>query len=115
MATYVIVLIFTVIALSDALESTINNEEDIKKVMELFFKKIPDVGNKYVINEDLSKTISNYFHGKVNAFPLFKINIKVDRTPVKIPWTLDQAEPPNEKPMKKKYKYIKRKQMTKSE
>lgn len=77
--------------------------------MEKFFKKIPDGDSKYVIDQGLSKTIKKYFNGKVNAFPLFKINVKIDRNPVQIPWTLDQAETTNEKPMKKRYKHLKHK------
>lgn len=43
---------------------------------------------QYVIHEGLSKVISRYFKEKITTFPLYKISLKLDRNPVKIPWTL---------------------------
>lgn len=81
----------------------------VKRVMEEYFKNVPDIDNKYIINEGLSKTITKYFNGKINAFPLFKISVKIDKTPIKIPWTIDpvQLKPQTEKPMRKRYRYVK--------
>lgn len=42
------------------------------------------------MNERLSKVISHLFSGKLRVFPLYKINLKVDRKPVKIPWILGE-------------------------
>lgn len=80
----------------------------VKEMLEKYFKNIPNTDNKYIINEVLSKTIAEYFNGKISAFPLFKVSIKIDKTPVKIPWTLDTDKiEPQKKHMKKRYHYIK--------
>nr|XP_034840826.1 uncharacterized protein LOC117996797 [Maniola hyperantus] len=99
-------IITAIIVVSHALESKTDDEE-VQKVLEKYFKKVSDVQSKYVINEGLSKIIARYFNGTVNAFPLFRISIKMDRKPIKIPWTLDQVPQVNDTLMKKKYKYVK--------
>lgn len=98
--------ISTIIVASNALMPTTDNEE-VQKVLAKYFKKVPDIRSSYVINEGLAKTIATYFNGTVNAFPLFRISIKIDRTPIKIPWTLDQVTRVNDTQIQKRYKYVK--------
>ncbi|XP_039745374.1 uncharacterized protein LOC120623417 [Pararge aegeria] len=99
-------IIAAVIGVSYALEPK-TDDEDIQKVLAKYFKKVPDIHSSYVVNEQLAKTIANYFNGTVNAFPLFRISIKIDRKPIKIPWTLNHGTRVNDTLMKKRYKYIK--------
>lgn len=84
------------------------NEEEIKDILAKHFKNVPDIQSKYVINDGISKLIARYYNGTVNTFPLYKISLKIDRKPVKIPWTLDYASKENDLSIKKQYKYVKR-------
>ncbi|CAB3237170.1 unnamed protein product [Arctia plantaginis] len=86
---FMIVLIVTV-ALANCLEPVADNklDDEIKQVITKYLAKIPDVEPQYVIHEGLSKVISRYFKGKVSTFPLYKVSLKLDRNPVKIPWSL---------------------------
>lgn len=81
--------IISLVLYSNALEAQNETEREINNILQKYIDKIPDIDSKYVINEGLSKSISRYFKGKMSAFPLFKISLKIDRTPVKIPWTID--------------------------
>lgn len=79
----------------------------MKDIAEKYFSKISNIDSKYIINEGLSKTISNLFNGKVHAFPLYKISLSIDPKAVKIPWTLEQGSHLDGSQYKKKYKYYK--------
>ncbi|CAK1548289.1 unnamed protein product [Leptosia nina] len=79
----------------------------MRAIADKYFSKISNIESKYIINEGLSKTISNLLQGKVNAFPLYKVSLSLDRKPVKIPWTLDLASPLDDSHYKKKFKYLK--------
>lgn len=64
----------------------------MKEIVSKYVQNISDVKDQYVINKRLSKVISHYFKGKLTLFPLLKINLRIDRTPVKIPWNLGEPE-----------------------
>lgn len=89
----------------DTQKDEINEEE--MKILSKYIEKIPDVPPKYVINEGLTKMVSKYYNGKLNTFPLYKISFKIDRKPVKIPWTLGTPNNFNETKPGKKYTYVK--------
>ena len=82
------------IAVTNSLEPKPNNEinDDIKTIIGKYLKKVPDIESRYVINDKLSSIINHYFKGKISSLPLYKISLKIDRNPVKIPWTLDTVE-----------------------
>lgn len=102
------------IALANCLEPVANNkiDDEIKQVIAKYLDKIPDVKPQFVIHDGLSKVISRYFKGKVSTFPLYKVSLKLDRNPVKIPWTLNEDSHANmtvnvgKSVAKKIYKYI---------
>lgn len=54
-----------------------------------YLARIPDVESKYVINDRLSKILSNLYQGKISVMPLYKVSLKIDRNLIKIPWTLE--------------------------
>ncbi|XP_059049360.1 uncharacterized protein LOC131844470 [Achroia grisella] len=85
-----------------------NNDEEIKRVIMKYINKVPDVEANYVVNERLSKIISQYFQGKINTFPLYRISLKIDRNPIKIPWILGQPTNVNGTTQGKRYTYVKR-------
>lgn len=66
-------------------------EEEIKKIVGKYIDEIPDIESQYVVNEGLSKAISHFFKGKIKSFPLYKISLKIDKNPVKIPWSLSEG------------------------
>lgn len=87
-------------------QQVLSPDEEIKQIIAKYVSKIPDVPPKYVINDGLTTFISKYFNNKINTFPLYKISLKIDRKPVKIPWTLGSAAV-NATNGKKKYTYVK--------
>ncbi|CAG4925283.1 unnamed protein product [Colias eurytheme] len=92
---------------SHSLKPISDNGEDEIKMAEKYFANIPNIESKYIINEGLSKTITNLFKGKINPFPLYKISLTIDPKPVKIPWTLNGASNSNDSFYHKKYRYVK--------
>uniref|UniRef100_A0A2A4K8F8 Uncharacterized protein n=1 Tax=Heliothis virescens TaxID=7102 RepID=A0A2A4K8F8_HELVI len=83
-------MLMMVNCLEQAENSNINDK--IKTIIGKYISKIPDINSRYVINDELSKVINHYFKGKINPLPLYKISLKLDRNPVKIPWTLDTVK-----------------------
>ncbi|KAJ0181132.1 hypothetical protein K1T71_003217 [Dendrolimus kikuchii] len=110
------IVIFTIyislasITPAKALEPKDAAEDDIKQIINKYIRKIPDIESRYVIDEGLSQAISHYFNGKLHTFPLYKISLKLDRNPVKIPWTLGE---PDKEAIGKKiiYRYVPRKKL----
>ncbi|KAJ2946473.1 hypothetical protein O0L34_g12521 [Tuta absoluta] len=73
---------------TNALEAKNENSEEIKKVILEHMNKISDIEDKYVMNNRMAKTFAKYLGGKVNVLPMFKISMKIDRHPVRIPWNV---------------------------
>lgn len=99
-------------ALGSCLESTTEHsqknqtEEEMKNIILKYIENIKDIDSKYVINEGLSKSISNYLNRKVNVLPLYRISLKIDRNPIKIPWTIPATPTVDDSSSKLKYKYV---------
>lgn len=79
---------------ANCLDQILSNDinEDIKAIMGKYLSKIPDMEPRYVLNEKLSSVINHYFKGKISTLPLYRISLKIDRNPVKIPWTLSSVD-----------------------
>jgi hypothetical protein len=102
----VIFQILTLVTVVYCSQPTKENEEDIKKILSKFIDKIPDLEPKYIKSESISNMISKYYQGKINTFPLYKISLKIDRNPVKIPWSIGVPEGiKNQTINGKKYQY----------
>lgn len=106
-------VIISTVVLTSALEPAANIEQADDKVKEIISKYlalVPDIEEQYVTDERLSRAISNYFKGKISSFPLYKVSVKIDRNPVKIPWTLSEPNSVALKPraLKKQNNQIKR-------
>lgn len=85
------ILTTTILACTSALEPAHPiqlADGEARDVVQKYIKNIPDIENQYVVNEKLSKAISRLFNGKISMLPLYKISLKIDRNPIKIPWTL---------------------------
>lgn len=92
---FVILLMTSTIILTSALKPASKvefAESKIKNIINKYIANISDIEDQYIVDERISRAISHYFHGKLSAFPLFKIRLKIDRTPVKIPWTLEDEQ-----------------------
>ncbi|CAH0699114.1 unnamed protein product [Spodoptera exigua] len=89
----IVFLITGIIAVVNCLEPLADNniDEETKTILDKYVKLIPDIKSRYVIDDSLSKIIDYYFKGKINTLPLYKISLTIDRNPVKIPWSADQA------------------------
>ncbi|KPI93268.1 hypothetical protein RR46_10528, partial [Papilio xuthus] len=98
--------------LGSCLESTTEHseknqtEEEMKNIILKYVENIKDIESQYVINEALSKSISHYLNGKVNVLPLYRISLKIDRNPIKIPWTIPEKPTVGDNGSKLKYEYI---------
>ncbi|XP_048005092.1 uncharacterized protein LOC125240931 [Leguminivora glycinivorella] len=86
-----VILVLSLIICTNALETRNNTESEIQRIFQSYLEKIPDIESKYVLNEALSKSISKFFKEKISVLPLFKMSVKIDRTPIKIPWTVEQG------------------------
>ncbi|KAJ8734723.1 hypothetical protein PYW08_013973 [Mythimna loreyi] len=86
----IVFLIINMFMVVNCLDPKTNNDinDEIKTIMGKYLRNIPDVEPRYVLNDKIASVISHYFKGKITALPLYKISLKIDRNPVKIPWSL---------------------------
>lgn len=91
------------IAVVNCLEPLADNniDEETKTTLYKYINSIPDIKSRYVIDDSLTKIIDYYFKGKINTLPLYKLSLTIDRDPVKIPWSTDQADTHNENEIQK--------------
>ena len=87
-----------------ALEPEKGHSEEIKTMMTKYFSKIQDIDSQYVLNQGMANSISRYFKGKLDVFPLFRIKLTIDRNPVRIPWKI--GEPRGKDDGEPKYKIV---------
>ncbi|XP_035429476.2 uncharacterized protein LOC118262326 [Spodoptera frugiperda] len=99
----IVFLIIGIIAVVDCLEPLADNniDEETKTTLYKYINSIPDIKSRYVIDDSLTKIIDYYFKGKINTLPLYKLSLTIDRDPVKIPWSTDQADTHNENEIQK--------------
>lgn len=94
--------IIGIFAVVNCLEPLDNNiDEETKTTLYKYINSIPDIKSRYVIDDSLTKIIDYYFKGKINTLPLYKLSLTIDRDPVKIPWSTDQADTHNENEIQK--------------
>lgn len=77
---------------TNALEvATKKNDKALQDMIAKYVNQVPDIEPKYVVSEGLSQILTKLMNGKISTFPLFRIALKVDRSPVKIPWSVDEV------------------------
>ncbi|KAI5630771.1 hypothetical protein NE865_16520 [Phthorimaea operculella] len=84
----IVPLFLVLFTASNALEAKNENSEEIKKVLLEHMNKIHDIEDKYVMNNRMARMLGKYLGGKINVLPMFKISMKIDRHPVRIPWNV---------------------------
>lgn len=82
--------------MTEALLPKTNEDHFTKELLSKYIEDIPNIESKYLLNQRFSDFISRLYGKRISIFPLYKININIDRNPIKIPWTLRNHENLNE-------------------
>lgn len=117
---FAFLLTITTITFTNALQRVELADDRTRDIISKYLQNIPDIEDQYIVDERLSKVISQYFKGKISSFPLYKISLKIDRNPVKLPWTMQEQDEgqsddkqqikhraPSNKQVRKKYRFQK--------